>query len=405
MIALCVVLAAQAVRSTADAAAGSAELARLNDEILRRPQDTELNLRYAALAEQLGLPRLALSAYERVLIYDPTNAAALDGIDRVRRGVQPNTTQYVAGVGLIYESNPTYAPSGMAKGEAEEYGFLNVHDERTLGGTRWRTDGIVTGTVHDEQTQLDYGYAGATTGPLFEMLPGLTVHPAVGAGGSVFDGRFFYGEGIASLGFEAYPNGAYQSVTLRAALRDYNTFFVPDQTGGYVELFGKFTAPQLTPNAAFNVTPWLRWAAIKGPLGAVTTATAIQPGDYTEVGGQFNAFFSLNREFSASSPAPGTQPYPTKAPAAPPAHSTWPDIILGANIVLSERYYRDEVVIGGTAQRRDATVSPGASLIFAHLFQYQNTLRLDYSYIRDHSNDSTVSFVDNVVMLTLSRGF
>ncbi|HJU11913.1 MAG TPA: hypothetical protein VJ728_13605, partial [Candidatus Binataceae bacterium] len=384
---------------------GFAELARLNAEILNHPQNTDLNLRYAALAEKLGEPRLALTAYERILIYDPSNAAALYGIDLVRRGIQPNTTQYVAGVGLIYESNPAYAPSVLAKGEAEQYGFLNVRDERTIGTTRWRTDGNVSGTVHDEQSQLDYGYVGATTGPLWEMLPGLTVHPALGAGASAFDGRFFYGEGIASLGFEAYPNGAYQAVTLRAGLRDYNTHFVPDQTGGFVELVGKFTAPVVVPNLAFSATPWLRWASIEGPLGAVTTATAIQPGDYTEVGGQLNAYVSLNKVFSASSPAPGISPYPTKAPAAPSLQHDFPDVIVGANIVLSERYYRDEAVTGGTAQRRDATAAPGASLILAHLFQYQNTLRLDYSYIHDHSNDSAKSFVDNVAMLTLTRGF
>ena len=59
---------------------GSGELASLNAEILRQPNDTTLNLRYAALAEQLGKPRLALTAYERILVYDPQNQAALAGV-------------------------------------------------------------------------------------------------------------------------------------------------------------------------------------------------------------------------------------------------------------------------------------------------------------------------------------
>jgi hypothetical protein len=55
--------------------------------------------------------------------------------------------------------------------------------------------------------------------------------------------------------------------------------------------------------------------------------------------------------------------------------------------------------------RNDTTVAPGASLIFPHLFQYQNTLRFDYTYMNDRSNDATKSYIDNIVTVTASRGF
>jgi len=384
----------------------AAELARLNAEILRHPQDTALNLRYAALAEQLGERRLALSAYERILIYDPQNAAALAGVDRIRRGIQPNTTQYLLAFGAAYESNPTYAPSGSAHGEGQFFGDLNVRDDRSVGDMRWRTLANVDGIAHGDENELDYAYSGATTGPVWELLPGVQVNPAIGGGASIFDDHFFYSEAIGRVTFEAYPNGAYQSVTVRGAFRDYDTFFVPDHYGGNIDATGKFTIPLSVPNVAFSISPWVRWAEIEGPLGAVTTATAVQPGDYTEVGGQLNGYLSLRNGFAPASPTGGLPPVLTKAPASPsPEGFVLPDIILGANIAVSERYYRDEVVVGATNQRRDTTVSPGASIIIPHLFQYQNTLRFDYTYIDDRSNDPTKSFVDNIGTVTWIRSF
>jgi len=357
-------------------AASAAELVRLNAEILRHPQDTALNLHYAAVAESLGERRLALAAYERILIYDPQNLAALEGVDRIRRGLQPNTTQYRLALGALYESNPTYAPSGMAQGEGQAFANLNVRDERTVGDVRWRTLADINGIVHGDQNELNYGYAGASTGPIWELLPGVQINPALGAGASYFDDHFFYGEVNASTTFEAYPNGAYESVRVRAAFRDYDTFFVPEQIGGYLDAVGKFTIPLSIPDMAFSLSPWLRWASIKGSLGAVANEVTIQPGDYTEIGGQLNGYYSVH---------------------------DW--IIFGANIAVSGRYYWDEVVVGATNQRQDTTVSPGASIIFPHVFQYQNTLRFDYTYIHDDSNDPTKSFDDNIVTVTAIRNF
>jgi hypothetical protein len=358
------------------AAGSSAQLAQLNAQIMRHPQDTALNLRYAALAEQLGERRLALTAYERILIYDPQNVAALAGVGRIRNGLRPNTTQYLARFGAIYESNPTYFPGGFIHGEGQAFGDLNMRDERSVGDTRWRTLANVDGIVHGDQNQLNYGYAGATTGPIWELLPGLQVNPALGGGASYFDGHFFYGEAIASATFEAYPDGAYESVKLRAAFRDYDTFFVPGQYGGYVDVTGKFTVPLAIADAAVSFSPWLRWSSIKGELGTVTSLNTVQPGDYTEVGGRLDGFYSLN---------------------------DW--LVFGANIEASERYYRDEVVVNGTAERRDRTISPGAAIIFPHLFAYQNDLRIDYKYILDNSNDNFFSFVDHVVTVTAIRRF
>lgn len=372
--------AAKAANAAAQPAAivgvGSPELTRLSTLIMKNPKDTALNLRYAELAEQLGIPRLALTAYERILSYDPYNAEALAGIDRIRRKIQPNTTRYFVAGGITAESNPTFAPQGMTKGEFQTFGNFQVADDRSLGDWRWRTLGYANGTLHGLDEMLDYAYAGATTGPVFEMMPGVEVNPMLGGGGSYFDNHLFYGEAIARMDFVGYPGGSRELVSFRAAFRDYDTFFVPQQYGGYVEATGKFTLPLEVPNTVFSFAPWLRWAAIKGPLGAVTTVTAIAPGDYTDVGARFDAYHSIE-DFA----------------------------IFGVNIAGSERFYRDEMVVGGTAQRRDKTVSPGAALVIPHIFQYENSLRFEYNYIWNASNDVTKQFVDHIFTVTATRNF
>jgi outer membrane immunogenic protein len=361
---------------------GSGELARLNAEILLHPADTALNLRYATLAEQLGKPRLALTAYERILVYDPQNQAALAGVSRIRTRLQPNTTTYVLGLSWLYESNPLYYPQnyvpGLAKREGEFSGYLNVKDERQIGSYSWRTLGRVDGIVHGTQPELDYAHAGVMTGPVLDLLPGLQVNPAVGGAVAAWDSHFFYGEAAASATFEAYPSGAYESVLLRAALRRYDTFFAPQHDGGYVEAIGRFTVPMTVPNTAFVISPWVRWAEIKGPIGSVpTNPLLIQPGDYTDVGARIEGYYSPRE---------------------------W--IVLGANFAASERFYRNELVTGSTVtERRDTTLFPGASILFPHLGDYQNDLRFDYKYITNRSNDPNFTFVDNVVTITWLRRF
>ena len=83
--------------------AGADELKRLYAQILRNPTNSELNFRYAQLAEERGEWRKALSAYERVLVNDPDNPDVLRALQRVRRKLQPNTTQYLVETGARWE--------------------------------------------------------------------------------------------------------------------------------------------------------------------------------------------------------------------------------------------------------------------------------------------------------------
>ena len=363
--------------SAGSATGGAAELARLNAQILQQPNNTALNLRYAALAEQLGKPRLALAAYERILVYDPQNNDALTGVARIRKQLQPATTKFVLGLSGGYESNPLYLPSTpLVKSEGEFSGYLNMRDERQIADYSWRTLGGVDGIVHGEFVALDYAHAGVMTGPVLALLPNLQVHTAIGGAGAYFDTHPYYGEVAASATFETYPAGAYEAVMFKAALRDYDSFFVPDHGGGYAEVVGKFTIPAAVPDFAFLFTPWIRFSEIHGALGSPPPNPLLEPGDYIDTGAKIEADYS-------------------------PVN--W--IVLGANFALGERYYRDLPQTVLVVPERDTTWSPGGMVLFPHVFDYQTDLRFDYKYIQNYSNNPGFVFVDRVATGTVVRRF
>ena len=127
-----------------------AELARIYAQILRDPTNSQLNLRYAELAEASGKLRWALAAYERVLVNDPGNVEAQAGLQRVRRRLQPDSTQFTAELGVIGETSPRNLPSG-ARAEAQGLASLGMRDERTIADVRWRTTAAAYGLLHSNE--------------------------------------------------------------------------------------------------------------------------------------------------------------------------------------------------------------------------------------------------------------
>src|SRR5262249_45727387 len=265
----------------------SAELVRLYAQVLRDPTNSQLNLRYAELAEASGKLRWALAAYERVLVNDPENVEAQAGLQRVRRRLQPNSRQFVAELGAIGESNPRYLPSG-ARAEAQGLATLSMRDERTIADVRWRTTAAAFGLLHSNEQDLNYGYVGAATGPVLDVGPGLVLHPALGGAATYFDGRFYYGEAAAMATFEDTFQGLYRSVRFRAAYRDYDSFF-PSQHGFYVDAVGRLSG-RLTANDLLIVSPWVRWSDIKGSVVLTPPLIDVNPGSYLEVGSKFELY-------------------------------------------------------------------------------------------------------------------
>ncbi len=351
----------------------SDELTRVYARIMRDPTNSELNLRYAQLAEARGELRKSLAAYERVLVNDPGNVEAQSGLQRIRRKLQPNTTQFTVEFGMLGESNPRYLPSG-ARGELQGVGALRLWDERTLGDIRWRTTASAFGLVHERENDLNYGHVGAMTGPVLDLGSGLTVHPALGGSAAAFDHHFFYSEGAASITFEDRFQGLYSALRVRAAYRDYDDFF-PSTHGAYVDALGKFSIP-LTPMDVFIISPWVRWSDIKGDTVVAPLLIDVEPGAYIEGGSRFDVY-----------------------------HQFFEWLLIGVNVTVFDRVYRAAVLGDPTERRRDFLVIPGAAIVFPNLFGYHSDLRIEYKFQHDHSTDPNFSFSDHIVAAKVATRF
>lgn len=342
------------------------DLNTLYDRILREPANTELNLQFAKQAEVEGNLRWALAAYERVTLNDPNNFDAKVGLMRIRRILQPSYTLVTAEFGVAFESNPLYYLPN-SRSELQGFGSLSLRDERNLGTMRWRTTGAVAGQLHQKEGQLDYGVIGGETGPVIDLLPGLSVAPALGASAAYFNDRFYYGEAAASATFESNLDGAYRALRIRGAYRAYDDFY-PSQDGFYVEARARFAEQGVLGSGSVGIfSPFVLWSDIKGQV-VNALITEIQPGAYFEFGARIEAYKNV---------------------------TDW--LTVGANVAVSKRNYRTDVVVATGATREDVIFSPGATMLFPGLFGFNRDLRLDYRYISDQSNDPTKTFHDHLV--------
>jgi len=357
----------------ADRPGSTPVLDRLYQQVLQRPADPDLNIRFAQAAEEAGQLRWALSAYERVLLNDPNNYEAQRGLQRIRRALQPNVTLVTASLGTAYESNPKYYLPG--KSEMQLLGSLELRDERNINGTRWRTSALAAGQIHARESDLNYGVAGLDLGPIVDLTPALSVHPTIGGSVATFDKRYYYSEAAVGALFEGNLEGAYRALQLRLAYRGYDDFFASGE-GVYAEARGRFAYPKVFGDGSVLLfSPWLRWSDING-TALTNILTEVQPGAYMEYGGKIEG-------------------YKTLAP--------W--IIVGANLAVSRRDYRKDVVGVSPTKREDTTWSPGATVLLPNLFAAQTDLRFDYRYIANHSNDPTKDFDDHIVSATVVKRF
>ncbi len=347
----------------------SPELDALYAQILKHPQDSALNLRFARAAEQAGVLRWALSAYERVTMNDPSNLEAQAGLQRIRRKLQPDVSRVTLEFGSALETNPRYYV-GPKRTEIEGLAAAILYDERAIADMRWRTTGAVAGKIYSKSHDLDYASAALDTGPVIDVFPGWSLVPALGGAAAYYDDHFYYGEGAASATFESATPGASRALQLRAAYRSYDKFF-PAGNGYYLQARGRFAVPNMLGTGSVVIaSPWLRYSDISGTV--ISPVSEIQSGAYVEAGGKLEAYKSV---------------------------TSW--LVLGAEFSAIERRYRTDTVpvIGG--KRHDTLLIPGASLLFPHVFSYQTDLRISYQYVHDDSNDPSKDFDDHVVTAKL----
>jgi tetratricopeptide (TPR) repeat protein len=348
--ALAIALTATTALTFAVPLAHADELTSVYAQILANPTSPELNLRYAQLAEERGEYRKALAAYERVLVNDPTNAVARDGLQRVRRIIQPADTKKTFEIGTTWQSNVLREP--MATGDVLGYGSFRLRDERPGQHYRWRTNLSVYGEAYAQQDQMNYANINGDIGPIIDLSgTNWAVRPGIGAGTAWFEGRNYYRDVNATALFEGYLNGAYQWLRFRAGYRWYDPSFTTDG-GSYFDITGKFSIQDVFHERdSFSISPWVRWSRIAGTFDEFTTDFAA--GLYTEAGANFEYAKRFNDHLAAS-----------------------------LNVKVSNRVYDDI----GSGSRNDWNVAPGASVVFSNLFGPQADLRFDYKYEWNTSN-------------------
>jgi len=359
--------------------AGADELTRLYAQILRDPTNSELNFRYAELAEQRGEIRKALSAYERVLLNDPDNPQVRRALQRIRRQLQPDTTQFFAELGGAWESNPRRVSKGE-QSDGVALARLTMRDEHGVGqGHRWRTVGQLAGDIYFDNGDLSYGYAGFYTGPLIDITPTIAMHAALGGSAAYFDHRLFYKEATANVTFESYLEGAFHYVRVRTGYRSYNDGF-PSDDGFYADITGRFSFANFAGSGGVLVlSPWYRWSDFGGSgFSVFAPSEQVQPGRYTEYGGRIEYYRRM---------------------------AEW--LSIGGGIWASDRHYArsSDFFTSASSRRRDILYSPYATLIFHNVIGYQTDLRAQYRFEHNDSNAAMRDYENHIGTLVLVSRF
>ena len=356
------------------------DLESLNNQILDNPQDVALNLRYARAAEEAGSPRLALVAYERILINDPTNEEARRGYERIRRQIEPGYTVARVEVGARYDTNAVNANADVLFVDPDEleamtyYARLLVANESEFAGRRWRS----TLNIDLEQTPdidaLDYKYFGVQTGPILYAAPHLAVLPSIGASTTWLGEDPYYTEGNLSVTVEGRVSGASYWARGRVGYRDYdeNNFFFSGtvtESGIYAEIQSGVTKPRLLlERDSLQVAPFVRWSDIDGSSFNFWLFEDVSPGKFLEYGVDVNYNYQFTDRIQGS---------------------------VGA--LIRERDFRE-------SSREDTYISPQASVTVGGMLPCSCDVRLQYRFRDNDSNDIQSDYdADQVSLALLAR--
>ncbi len=349
------------------------DLEALGQRILDNPQDVNLNLQYAAAAEAANKARLALVAYERILINDPTNEVARRGYERVRRMIEPGYTIARVEVGARYDTNAANTSEewfGNVPDSTTFYAKLLIADERELGGRRWRSLLNLTLEDNDVLDELNYGYLGAQTGPIYYVAPHIAAIPSVGVGVAMLGDEHYFSEAYASLTVEGRATGISYWARARAGYREFADtddfwWFGPvSDNGSFAEVQAGITKPHLLHERdTLTVQPFARWSSVDGDMFSFT------PGSYTEFGVDVNYNFQLTDH-----------------------------VQLSAGALLREREFDG-------FDRTDTYIAPQASVTLQRLLPCDCDVRIQYRTRENDSSDFAYSYDAEQVTFGLTTRF
>jgi hypothetical protein len=364
---------AASVTALTVATARPQELADLNQQILENPQDVALNLRYAHAAEEAGQLRLALTAYERILINDPSNEEARAGYERIRRMIEPAYTVARVEVGARWDSNPGNDTLDPQEGTTY-FAHGTVIDERGMGGHRWRSAVSAEVERTPDIDELNYAFLGVQTGPLMRVGPHTAALPAIGGAVASLGDDYYFSEANVGLTFEGRGDSFSYWWRLRGGWRDYSEESTADN-GPYAELIGGVTAPEfLVDRGTLVVVPWARWSDIEG--GTNTFFDDYVPGEYTEYGVEAEYHYRLTDHFT-----------------------------VGAGVRARQRDYDSTTVMFGSDTRSDTYVAPSASVTLTDMLPCACDIRARYEHRDNDSNDPFSEYDADQVALSLIARF
>lgn len=350
------------------------DLADLNEQILANPADTSLNLRYARAAETEGKLRLALVAYERILINEPDNVEARAGYERIRRQIEPGYTTLRLEVGVRYDSNPQNSAFTDDQEAVSYFAQGTLMDEHRIGDTRYRSTVNIEGEVTPDYNQLDYGFVSGQIGPIIYSGPHFATIPSIGGGIAMLEGDYYFTDLNAGVTFEGKTSSTSYWTRLRAGWRSYSTRSVAED-GIYVEAIGGISFPQLLSQTDTLVfVPWARWSDMDGSIYNFFSGDT-SPGKFTEAGIDATYNYQLNDHF-----------------------------MVYARAVARERFYADATTFGGD-DRRDTYVAPEVGVTLLNMLPCECGIRLAYKYRNNDSNEFTSDFDAEQVSLSLQSRF
>jgi hypothetical protein len=352
-------LLASSITALSTAMAHAQDLDDLNDRILDDAGNVELNLQYARLAEEQGKLRLALAAYERVLINNPDNEEAQRGFARVRRIMEPAYNSLRVEAGVQWDTNQL----NLADWDEETYSAywrVSGVDERRLGSERWRTNLNFEGEIVSEIKELNYARLAAQTGPLKDIAPNLAAHPAIGVAVAALDDSFYYAEANASLTLEGHRDGVSFWARGRAGWRTYAEDAAAEE-GPQVEVAAGVSIPRIVAERdSLTLVPWARWSGVEGSAFDAFN-NEVTPGEYSEYGIDANYQFQFNDHVTVS-----------------------------AGALAYDRTYTNTEIGGET--RRDFYVAPQATVSFQNIMPCQCTLNLTWRWRVNDSNDPAAEY-------------
>lgn len=366
-------LLAAGVTAISVTAARPQDLQTLNDRVLENPQDTQRNLEYARAAEEAGQLRLALAAYERILINDPDNAEAERGYERLRRRLEPAYTFVRAEIGGQWDSNPLNKPSDEESAYSA-FARATLIDERPIGPTRLRSIANFEGEVTPEIDELDYGFFGVQTGPIVSIAPHNAIIPSIGGGVATLGGSYYFDDINAAVTLEGRVGGLSYWTRLRGGWRNYSDESTAEE-GSYAEVIGGVAAPRVGGDKGSLVAlGWVRRSEIDGTAFNFAINEEITPGVYTEYGADVAYNYRASDHVS-----------------------------LSAGVEVRDRHFTESQING--EDRHDTHVTPEATVSFQNLLPCECSLNVTYRYRHNSSNDATAEHEASQVSVSLFSRF